>query len=97
MYSQQMDEYPLRLYRFRVMNKPAGHGTGRPGRVFTTSYRLTEAEAHERYVVVEKLVETEDVVWGPSGHTSDYLRNRSQADEGWSLQSDDLPEIDFDL
>lgn len=60
-------KYPYTVYRFRVINEV----TGKP---FTTRYEMTEAEAHARYRVIERIEHSARVVTGPSGNTSDVIR-----------------------
>lgn len=62
-------EKPLevRLWRFTVRDE-------RTGRVRTTRYRLTEAEALERYGPTARKVPGTDMVVSQGWHTSDWLK-----------------------
>jgi hypothetical protein len=85
--------YPFTTYFFRVRNK-AGADPGRPrGKTFTTLYRLTEAEARERYEVVERLDWSAQIITGPAPHTSAFLTPPRRS----TLQDDDIPDLDLDL
>jgi len=93
--------YPYTIYQFRVRQKPTPDCPNPPRKVHTTRHRMTEKEAQEQYEVIERIDSSAMLITGPAEPTSTVL-NKGQRWEGkspprWSLQSDDIPEIDFDL
>lgn len=83
---------PLYLYRFRVKNLPE-NACGRPQFVFLTPH-ITEDEARQRYVVLERLEGDCIVVTGAGQSTSKFL---SRDVVRTSLQDDEVPDFPLDL
>ncbi|GLR12886.1 hypothetical protein GCM10007907_16760 [Chitinimonas prasina] len=63
-------QYPQFLYQFRATNKVTG-------RRYTTRYHLTDQDAAERLIDPVRIDTTRQVVEGPGGYTSDFLRGVS--------------------
>lgn len=67
-----MDQPPIEVWRWRIPHPR------RPGRSRVSTWRMTEAEAQERYPGAEK-VEGSLQVRTPLGNTSDFIKGPSSA------------------
>jgi hypothetical protein len=67
-----MSEAPIEVWLWRIPDPR------RPGKSRVSTWRMTEAEAHERFPGAEK-VEGSLEVRTPLGHTSDFLQKGREA------------------